>query len=474
MDTLGPQDPSQGGSPIQGPSPDVQAGPTQPQTPAQPAAPAKPSLWKDVVAGALNGLAGSAGSKSFGGGLAAGAAGDLNARAQQRAQASQDQQAADAHTMAQAKVASTYADIAHTQQIIHNMPPDWQTAQSEKLADQTAEMLSKGLLVPQGPAASDWHVAQTQANQMIQKDPSRLFMVMPVRGDKGALSYQVMESPGSPTQADVDVKLPDGSAYSIPKGTMSSKDAMALQVKSIQQSIANQDSKKTQTGPMKVVPDPKSKTGYSYAAIGDDGKLSDIKGPAPAPSAQTFSQTKTTTVLGSDGRPQVFAFNPQTKQFDQPVGYSAAGHMGTVTEQAAAVNDAGEDLIKQINGNRDSFGTLAAWVKKNGLNTPVADPKLASLQSALSTFAALQPALHGFRSHDAMKEFQSIIGGVQNNPDAAIASIRAIQRTAASVNPKLSKPSTATVKLKAPDGTVKEFSADEARYYISKGAKVVK
>lgn len=472
-DTLGPQDPSQtGGSPVAAPAADTPAAPA-PQ-PSQPAQPQKPSLWKAVVTGALNGLAGSAGSTSFGGGLARGAGGELSAEERQRQQPAQDQQAADAHTLAQARVASTYADIAHTQQLIHNMPPNWQSQQSEKLADQTAEMLGKGLLVPQGPAAPDWHTAQTQATALMQKNPSRLYMVMPVRGEGGKLTFQAMESPNSPTQSDVDVSLPDGTQRTIPAGSMSARDVMGLQVASIKQDIANQASKKTQTGPMKVVPDAKSKTGYSYAAIGNDGKLSDIKGEAPAPSAQTFSQTKTTTILGPDGRPQVFAFNPSTKQFDQPVGYSASGHMGTVSEQASAVNDAGEDLIKQINSNRDDFGTLAAWVKKNGLNTPVADPRLAGLQSALSTFAALQPALHGFRSHDAMKEFQSIIGGVQNNPDAAIASIRAIQRTAASVNPKLAKPSAPTVKLKAPDGTVKEFTADEARYYISKGAKVVK
>lgn len=471
-DTLGPQDPSQtGGSPVAAPAADTPAAPA-PQ-PSQPAQPQKPSLWRAVVTGALNGLAGSGGATSFGGGLGRGAAGELNAQEQARQQPAQDQAAADAHTLAQARVASTYADIAHTQQLIHNMPPNWQSQQSEKLADQTAEMLGKGLLVPQGPAAPDWHTAQTQATALMQKNPSRLYMVMPVRGEGGKLTFQAMESPNSPTQSDVDVSLPDGTQRTIPAGSMSARDVMGLQVASIKQDIANQASKKTQTGPMKVVPDAKSKTGYSYAAIGNDGKLSDIKGEAPAPSAQTFANTKTTTILGDDGRPQVFAFNPQTNQFDRPQGISASGHMGTVSEQAAAINDAGDSLVKVINANRDKWGTFTTWVKKNGLNTPVADPTLAGMQTAMSTFAALQPALHSFRSQEAMKHFEKIIGGIQNNPDAAIASIRAIQGTAKSINPKL-KLSFGTVKLKAPDGTVKDFDSDTARYYISRGAKVVK
>ena len=50
--------------------------------------------------------------------------------------------------------------------------------------------------------------------------------------------------------------------------------------------------------------------------------------------------------------------------------------------------------------------------------------------SKLHSFAALQPKLHGFRSSDAMKGFESIIGGVPKNPDALIEAIKGVQSTA--------------------------------------------
>ena len=76
------------------PLPDSVTNPN-PQSPTL-AAPPKPGLWRQVVTGALSGLAGSAGSKSFGGGLAAGAAGELDQQRYERAK-----QIADANTQSE-------------------------------------------------------------------------------------------------------------------------------------------------------------------------------------------------------------------------------------------------------------------------------------------------------------------------------------------------------------------------------------
>ena len=77
-------------------------------------------------------------------------------------------------------------------------------------------------------------------------------------------------------------------------------------------------------------------------------------------------------------------------------------------------------------------------VKKHGINAPyVGDPVLAHLQSELKTFAALQPAMHGFRSRSAQEAFENIIGDVQKNPEATIASIQGILGTAKAINPTL-------------------------------------
>ena len=81
------------------------------------------------------------------------------------------------------------------------------------------------------------------------------------------------------------------------------------------------------------------------------------------------------------------------------------------------------------------LGTLGAWVQSHGLNTPIADPKLAGIQTQLKSFADLNPAMHGSRGGAAMKHFEDLIGGLQKNPDASIAGIQGILRTAHNINP---------------------------------------
>src|SRR6185437_5547463 len=63
----------------------------------------KPSLWSSILMGALYGLAGSAGQKHFGGGLAAGAAGAFEGQAQQQQLKFESLRAADSHAEALAQ-----------------------------------------------------------------------------------------------------------------------------------------------------------------------------------------------------------------------------------------------------------------------------------------------------------------------------------------------------------------------------------
>jgi len=70
------------------PPPDVTTTPELPTMPAPMASAGpdngKPVLWRQMLAGALQGLAGSAGQKSFGGGLAAGTGAALDSQRQAR------------------------------------------------------------------------------------------------------------------------------------------------------------------------------------------------------------------------------------------------------------------------------------------------------------------------------------------------------------------------------------------------------
>src|SRR4051812_12384369 len=78
--------------------------PSAPPAPAPapaPAAPEKPSLWRNLLAGALSGMASSAGGKNLGEGLALGAKGELSRERQVKDDATDDQkQKAEAQRIA--------------------------------------------------------------------------------------------------------------------------------------------------------------------------------------------------------------------------------------------------------------------------------------------------------------------------------------------------------------------------------------
>lgn len=119
-----------------------------------------------------------------------------------------------------------------------------------------------------------------------------------------------------------------------------------------------------------------------------------------------------------------------------PVGtkVSAAGKVGGAVGNRAAqgttIKEAGDQLIKEIDAKKNVTGNLESYWKQGVNGTPIADPQASGLITSLASFAALQPALHGFRSHDALREFAKIIGGIPKDPEALKESIRSIQRTA--------------------------------------------
>ena len=142
--------------------------------------------------------------------------------------------------------------------------------------------------------------------------------------------------------------------------------------------------------------------------------------------------TKTATYIDPETNlPTEKQFNPTTRTFDKPLGLSASNAYGHEAAQAGAVERSANDLIHTIQTNRDKVGSVGAWVQKYGLNTPMADPALEGIRAQIASFAALNPAMHGARGASAMKHFEDVIGGVQQNPDATIAGIRGIVRGAA-------------------------------------------
>ena len=156
---------------------------------------------------------------------------------------------------------------------------------------------------------------------------------------------------------------------------------------------------------------------------------------------QLVLPTKTVDVLDENGIPRKMAWNAETQTYDRPVGTSASGAYGHEMAQAGAVSRAGGDLVTQLQdpNNRAILGRLSSYIQQGTLGTPLADAQAARLSSELKTFAALQPAMHGFRSRSAQEAFEKIVGGLAQNPDATIGAIEGILSTAGAINPGLAK-----------------------------------
>lgn len=157
---------------------------------------------------------------------------------------------------------------------------------------------------------------------------------------------------------------------------------------------------------------------------------------------QMVLPTKTQTMLGPDNLQHDYSWNPQTQRYDIDQGISTTGAYGHQMEQAGAIDRAGQSLIQTIRDNeksidRSKLGEWSTWVKKYGLDTPFADPTLAGIQAEFKSFADLNPALHGYRSAESAHSFEQLVGGLQKNPEAAIASIQGLVKTGAhAINPR--------------------------------------
>jgi len=179
---------------------------------------------------------------------------------------------------------------------------------------------------------------------------------------------------------------------------------------------------------------------------------------------QLVLPTKTQTMLGPDNIQHDYSWNPQTQRYDIDQGISTTGAYGHQMEQAGAIDRAAKSLIQTIRQNekaidKSKLGEWATWVKKYGLDTPFADPVLARIQAEYKSYADLNPALHGYRSAESAHSFEQLVGGLQKNPEAAIASIEGLTETGAhAVNPKLNNATSGG------GGAVKKWNPVSGRY----------
>ena len=99
--------------------------------------------------------------------------------------------------------------------------------------------------------------------------------------------------------------------------------------------------------------------------------------------------------------------------------------------QGEAILESAKDLKGFIDQNPEVFGNLDSYWKQYTNNTPISNPAAAKAMAKIASFAALQPALHGMRSHQAMQEFEHMIGGIPKNPESLKAAIDGLTESAA-------------------------------------------
>lgn len=202
------------------PTPDQSSAPTQPTAPQ---APPKPSLWKGILAGALQGLAagssvntrgmGSAG--AFAAGAGAGANQVLNVVPQQ-------QQAAQTEA---AKQANYHANTAKIMYDLHKLSAKDENAANAALdqhADDDKKLMSAGALQPL-TTPTDSVAAMQQLRQTMQQRPQDMLRLSPTVDAQGNRAYQVVRVLDSPIQSDVTVRDRFGKDQTIEKGTVTGR-----------------------------------------------------------------------------------------------------------------------------------------------------------------------------------------------------------------------------------------------------------
>jgi hypothetical protein len=180
----------------------------------------------------------------------------------------------------------------------------------------------------------------------------------------------------------------------------------------------------------------------------------------PAPNyAQVAPATRTTELLGGDNVMHRFQFNEATGKYDIDMGPAPTGTAAHQIFQAGAIERLVPAVIADINANREVLGHLSSYYKSWLAGTPVSDPNAAKMMGELMSLAAMQPALHAFRSRSALESFEKIIGGLAKDPDSTIATIQGMLKTPeafTAVNPKAAK-TPPTNAATAPPKTAEEW-----------------
>lgn len=155
---------------------------------------------------------------------------------------------------------------------------------------------------------------------------------------------------------------------------------------------------------------------------------------APAMQTQRL-EAQHVTLLGPNGEQEIYTYNPATRSYTNPQGEAVSGAEGSRVLQAGHVIQAGQNLIDFVQAHPELAGHFDDYAKAAALGTPLSDPNEQYLASLIGSFAALNPAMHGFRSIEALKTFEKLMGGITNNPQSIVSGVQGMMQTAQTFNP---------------------------------------
>src|SRR5882762_868061 len=122
------------------------------------------------------------------------------------------------------------------------------------------------------------------------------------------------------------------------------------------------------------------------------------------------------------------------QEFVKPGGQAAS--RGSAARSVLDLYDAPgkpglESLVRK---NAKDMGPLMGRLAKGEIALGDVDPAIAELYGAMKSFYALQPAVHGFRNAEFVKDFETALGTLERDPDAFIAGMKGLRPTLESVS----------------------------------------
>ena len=341
---------------------------SDPTTVPAPAPSGKSGLWRNILAGALQGLAAGASvnTKGMSGGsaLAAGAGAGVNQVL--NVQPAQQQQL----DIGKAQVAMHYANLAHIQREINLMPDDKREQYLNEAADQGSAMIKAGAVTPLSQP-SDLITAQKQLQSLHAQNAWAVYSIIPSRNEDGEMSYMVGQFAKAPLQKDLPLKGAgdNGEDVVIPAGTPADQ---------VGKFYTNFLSKKIEN---------ESKMARQDSAAADRSALADKNNAAKG-------QRAATAAAGQN----VVAFDPEYQNADGSKGANVVLDKATAQQRGLFSYKADPSTINSLAGGmndvQNKLNSLADVVNDTKRMSQV-DPKLAAAMLNPTTGVNLSFSGHG-------------------------------------------------------------------------------